>query len=118
MLCGSPGSVLDGPYQRKVVFLFSIRGGIVSERIKFENAKHFLDGLGILVRAVVARRNELGIRAVHMGAPIRHEAVAGVRRVAPAAVADDGVVRDGWRDREGIDCFAEPAFRGQRVHAV
>src|SRR5436190_18714278 len=71
-----------------------IRSLSPGERMKFEDAKHFPDGLGILVRAVVARRNKLRISAVHMGTPILHEAVAGVRRVAPATVADDGVIRN------------------------
>ncbi len=70
------------------------------------------------MRAVAGRDDEFGLRAVQVRAPIRHDAVAGIRSVASAAVAHDGVIRDAGRDRDGVDRFHEAVVRRERIHAV
>jgi hypothetical protein len=59
---------------------------MVSVRIENENTTYFLDGLGVLVRAVAGGHDELGLRALYMRAPVRYDAVAGIWCVAFAAV--------------------------------
>lgn len=44
--------------------------------------------------------------------------VAGIRRVAFATVAHDGVIRNSGRDRDGVDRLHKATVRRVRLHAV
>src|SRR5205814_5853451 len=53
-----------------------------------------------------------------MAAPVSHNTVAAVRAIATAAVTDDGMIRNSFRERDLIDCDNETVVRSQRVYAV
>ena len=61
---------------------------------------------------------QLGLCAVHMRAPIRHDAVAGIRSIPSASVAHDGVIRDARRDRDGVDRLHETIVGREGVNAI
>ena len=57
-----------------------------------ENPGQLRDAFGIFVGAVAGGDDFFGARLVKVGTPVRHDAVGTVRRIALAAVADDGMV--------------------------
>ena len=79
---------------------------------------NFGNGLRVKGRAVIARRDKLAPGAIEVAAPVSHNTVTAVRSVATAAVTDDGVIGNSFRDRDLIDRDNETVVRGQRVHAI
>ena len=86
--------------------------------VEMEDALHFSDRLRIALGAVVGRDDQLRPRAFEMGAPVGDDAVARVRRVAAAAIADDTVVGQAGLDGDGVDRFHEAVVGGEGVDAV
>ena len=64
------------------------------------------------------RNNALGLCAVHMRAPVRHDTVARIRSIPSTSVAHDGVIRDARRDRDGVDRLHETIVGRQGVNAI
>ena len=87
-------------------------------RIEHKNAVDFLNGLRVLVCGMRGRHDQLRLRAIHMRTPVRHDAIAGVRSVASAAVPHDGVIRDAGRDWDCVDRFHEPVVGREGIHAI
>ena len=86
--------------------------------IDLENPAYFLDGLRILVRGVGGRHDELGLRALHMRTPVRHDTVAGVWCIALAAVSHNRVISNTGRDRDRVDRLHETIVWRQGIHAI
>src|SRR5271165_2855784 len=61
--------------------------------------------------------NFFGLCAVEVRTPVRHNAVAAIRGVPAASVANDGIVRDVIRDRQGVHCADKCIFWREGVDA-
>ena len=68
--------------------------------------------------AVTRGNDKLGVRAVHVRTPVRHDTIGGIRSVASAPVAHDRVIRDAGRDRDRVDRYHEAVCRREGIHAV
>ena len=86
--------------------------------MEHENAADFVDGLRVLVCGVTGGHDELGLRAIHVRTPVRHDTVAGVWCIAFASVPHDGVIGDAGCNRDRVDRFHEAVVWGERVHAI
>src|SRR5258706_423318 len=86
--------------------------------VSFENAEYFRNSLRILMCAVIGRNNVLALSAFQVRAPIRHHTVARIRRIAAAAVADNGVEGNARSHGQSVHGVNESAFWRQTVHAV
>ena len=80
-----------------------------------QDALDFRDGLWQVERTVRAGDDEFGVRAVEVRALISDNAIGAIRRIALAAVADDGVVRN--LNRSLIERVQERRFRREPMHA-
>ena len=82
----------------------SARASRRSIRVGLQDLQHVRDGVRILMRAVDwTERCSASARRPCAPAPVRHNAVARVWRIATAAIADDRVVRDAGRHRDGVE---------------
>ena len=64
------------------------------------------------------RARNPGGRSVHVRTPVRHDSIGGMRSVAFASVAHDGVIRDTGGDRDRVNRYNEAVCRRERIHAV
>ena len=80
-----------------------------------QDALDFRDGLWQVERTVRAGDDEFGVRAVEVRALISDNAIGAIRRIALAAVADDGVVRN--LNQSLIERAQERRFRREPMHA-
>jgi len=48
-------------------------------RVSLEDLHYVVDGLQVLMRAVVGRHDVFGFGTVHVRAPVRHNSVTGIR---------------------------------------
>src|SRR5215472_6481859 len=62
--------------------------------------------------------DKLGLGPVHVRTPVRHDSIGGIRSVAFAPVAHNGVIRDTGRDRDRVDRYHEAVGRREGIHAV
>ena len=79
--------------------------------MEVEDSRGFLDALGDLVGAVAGGDDPFGCRIIKMGTPIGDDAIAGVWRVAFAAVAGDRVIGNALLDGDLVDLDDEIVFR-------
>ena len=89
----------------------------------FQNAPDLGNGLVILLSTVAGGDDEFALGAIHVAAPVGHEAVGADRFgavlvAAFAPVADDGVERNARRDWNGIHRQHEAVVGRKGVHAV
>ena len=87
-------------------------------QIQHENAADFLNRLGVLMCAVTRGDDKFGFSARHVRTPVRHDAIGGIRSVAFAPVAHDGVIWNTGRDRDSVDRYHEAVCRREGIHAV
>ena len=87
-------------------------------QIELENAADFLNRLGVLMCAMTGGNDKLGFSARHVRTPVGHDAIGGIRSVAFAPVAHDGVIWDAGRNRDSIDCYHEAVCRREGIHTV
>ena len=59
-----------------------------------ENAAGLGDSFGVLVGAMARGDNFFGGLLFEVGAPVRDDSIAGIRRVAIAPISHDGMNRD------------------------
>lgn len=83
-----------------------------------KNPPHLSDRFGILICAVTRRHNLLRSGSFEMRAPIRHNTIAAIRRVAASAIADNRVIRNAFFHRESAGDFHPRVVRRKRVDAV
>ena len=67
---------------------------------------------------VAGRHDELGLRAFHVRTPVRHDPVAGIRRVAFAAVPHNRVIWNARRDRNRVDRFHKAVVWSEGIHTI
>src|SRR6266404_1162066 len=79
--------------------------------IFLEDAQDILNRLRVLVRTVVGRDDVFGLRTIHVRAPIGHYSVAGIGRITAAPVADNCMIRNTSRHRNGVHGAEKTAFR-------
>ena len=84
-------------------FEFRISDLVLCIQVQLEDALEFFGGFGVVRNAVVAGNDFLRSYGRDVGRPIGDDAVAAVRGVAFAAVADDGVEGDVFGEWEFVE---------------
>jgi hypothetical protein len=85
--------------------------------IKSQDPVHFLHPLLVLMARMTGGNASFRLRAIQVRTPIRHNVVAAIRSISAASVANNGMVRDVIRDRQGVHSADEWVFWRQDVDA-
>ena len=78
---------------------------------------NFLHALDVLMGSVSRGHDLFGLRAIQVRTPIRHNAVAAIRRISPPSIADDRMVRHMISNREGVHRLDKRIFGRKGIDA-